>query len=189
MRKTRPDAILLNLPPDQQDRICDWLLEGVETDEGRDTSYRKVCEQIYLDFGVKTSETALRGFYQKVVAPKRLRRAADAAEEFGEDLQAEGGQFERAALAILKQKFFEVAACDRVDVEQLLAFGSFLSGQQKLTLKREELKLSRDKFLAQIKTKIDAGIDALFAEIEGNPEAEALITRLREIVNREVQAA
>src|SRR5581483_5053400 len=113
MSKPRSDAKLLNLPAKKQDRICDWLREGVGP-KG-DTSYATVKATIESEFGVVTSTGALVEFYRQVVAPRRLRRAAAAADSLGKTAKQIGASFEAGTMAALQQKAFEILAQDRTD--------------------------------------------------------------------------
>ena len=140
MGKPRSDAKLLNLPAEQQDKIADWLLDGVETEDGLTTSYKAVAAQVYLDLGVKTSVGALYEFYRQVCAPRRLRRASVAAEQFA-GVVNEGADFAAPTIALLRQKAFEILAADKTDPKELLAFFGSVLDQQKLELKTRELDL------------------------------------------------
>jgi len=185
MSKPRSDSKLLNLPPEAQDRIYDWLTEGVDGD----TSYETVAEQIYLDFNLRTSRSALGVFYQKVCAPRRLRISANAAQSMAEVAKAHGVEFEAGALAGCQQKAFEIMASDRPDPKQVIAFYGALLETQKLAFKREALALQRDRFRAVVSKKIDLGLEELYAEIKGNKEALALFERMKACVKKGVEGA
>lgn len=163
MAKVRSDATLLNLPADQQDLLAGWLLDGVETDTGRDTSYGAVMTKLYEDLGVKTSTGTLSAFYQRVCAPRRLRIAAAAAGQFVEDAEADGRTFGAATKRLVKQKFFELAASDRVDPKDLIAFGQLAADFDRGELKRRDqeqkadaLQIQRDRLQVLIEKNADA---------------------------------
>ena len=139
--KPRSDSVLLNLPQAQQDQIADWLLDGVETDEGRDTGYKTIAQQIYLDLGVKTSPSALVGFYQRVCAGRRLHRASAASENFIAEAEGRGLHFAEASKLAAKQKFFELMASDSVDPRELSTFAEIVAGFERSDIKRRELEL------------------------------------------------
>jgi hypothetical protein len=52
----------------------------------------------------------------------------------------------------------------------------------KLQLQAAKQAIEREKITAAAKTKIEAGLDALLAEIQGNPKAMALFNQLKEAV-------
>ena len=148
MAKPRSDSKLLNLPPEAQERIYVWLTEGVGDESS--TSYAAVREQIYLDYSLRVSKSALALFWQKVVAPRRLRLASEAAKGFTSVARGLGTNFEEAALAACQQKAFEILASEDPDPKDIFAlFGSVLDAQ-KIALKREELSLKKDVF--EVKT-------------------------------------
>jgi len=184
MAKPRSDAKLLNLPEQDQERIYTWLTEGVDGD----TSYEKVAEQIELDWNFKVSKTALFEFYRKVVAPRRLRAAAIAAEAVA-GVAREGHSFEEAAIAQVSQKAFEILAMDRPDPKEVVAFMGLTLEAQKIALKREDLALQRDRFRSSITKKIDLGFEELHEEIKSNPEALELFERMRTIIQKGVSEA
>jgi len=148
MAKPRSDSKLLNLPPADQERIYTWLTEGVGDE--RSTNQRDVAEQIYLDFGIKTSNAALTEFWRRVVQPRRLRAAAIAAEAVA-GVAREGHAFEEAAIAQVSQKAFEILAMDRPDPKEVIAFMGLTLEAKKLNLKAQELS-ARSEFT---KVKID----------------------------------
>ena len=142
MSKPRSDSVLLNLPPEQQERIYTWLTEGVDGN----TSYSTVAEQIYLDFNIKTSVTAVGNFWNKVVAPRRLRLSAQAASSLKEVARGTGEDFEEAALAACQQKAFELLAGPNPNPKEVIAlFGSVLEAR-KIRVKQDALELLKKKY-------------------------------------------
>lgn len=187
MSKPRSDSKLLNLPPEAQDRIYTWLTEGVG--EASDTSYAAVREQIYLDYNLRVSKTALGSFWSKVVAPRRLRASASAAQGLAEVANGQGVNFDAGALAALQQQAFELVASPEANPKTVIAFFKASLAAQKLALQREDLALQRAKFKAAIAKKIDLGLEELFEEIKGNKEAAALFERMKACVRKGVETA
>ena len=58
----------------------------------------------------------------------------------------------------------------------------------KLLLKRQDQKMERDKFAAAMKSKIEAGLDALFDEVKNNPEALELFGKFKSVVTKATAA-
>lgn len=54
----------------------------------------------------------------------------------------------------------------------------------KLNLAKTKHQLDRDKLSAATKSQIEKGLDALLAEIQGNPKALALFKQLQEVVSK-----
>lgn len=144
MDKPRSDAKLLNLLPHQQEQIVVWLTEGVG--DNRDTKQEIVLEQIYQEWGVRSSKAALTHFWRKVVAPRRLRQSAQAAGAVIESAEGSGMIFEGAAREALRQKTFEILADPDTDAKTLAVFYGLMQEGQKLQLKREEVEISKAKF-------------------------------------------
>ena len=187
MSKPRSDSKLLNLPPEAQDRIYTWLTEGVG--DAADTSYAAVKEQIWLDYNLRVSRTALGSFWSKVAAPRRLRASANAAAGLVDVAKGHGVAFEEAALAACQQKAFELSASEKPDPKEVIAFFGLVLEAQKIALKKEDLALQRDKFKATVAKKIDLGLEELYAEIKGNKQALELFEKMRAIVKKGVEAA
>jgi len=116
MRKTRSNAILMNLPQTQKDKLNAWLLAD---------PYRKVQELIARPapdgFGRKVSLAAISGYYKKAMPPflENIRddRAIAAAQlsvgEAGkEDLKA-------ATLDALRCRLFRLSLNDSSDTNEL----------------------------------------------------------------------
>lgn len=142
MSKPRSDSVLLNLSPEQQEQIYAWLTEGVDGN----TSYETVAEQIALEFNLKTSITALGNFWNKVVAPRKLRISAQAASGLAKMARGSGVDFEEAALAACQQKAFEILASPNPNPKDVLAFFGSVLESQKIGLKREDLGLQKKRF-------------------------------------------
>jgi hypothetical protein len=151
MKKPRSDSKLLNLPAHQQDRIRDWLIEGVG--DGGDTSYSKVKEQIHLDFGISCSVSALTDFYQRVCAPWRLRQAADAADALPETAGGLMAHWDESSKALIKQHYFQLLASKNPDPKQLVLFASQVADFARGDLEREKLRTVRQRAAVSARLK------------------------------------
>jgi hypothetical protein len=105
MRKTRSDAILLNLPEDQQAKLAGWLLNGVPYHEAR--------VLVEKEFGLSLkSLDPFKNFWREVCQPALLARRARAhstAEQRAEEAKRNPGQFDLATLDAIKQKAYEIS--------------------------------------------------------------------------------
>ncbi len=146
--KPRSDSVLLNLSPDQQDLIASWLLDGVETDDGRDTSYKAVKAKIWLDLSVKTSEASLCDFYRKVCAPRRLRIAVAARDGFVEGLEAKGVNFTTANRQLAEQQIFEMLAVGDIQPRALDSLNNIVASIDKGAFKTKDQE-QKDRALDQ----------------------------------------
>ena len=102
-RKPRSDAKLHNLPLEQQQELCEWLLSGMP--------YVAVRAAVLKEFNVGTSTGALHDFYHSFCAPELLRRRAEAvstADAIAEEAAATPGKWDEAVIDKLKQRVFEM---------------------------------------------------------------------------------
>lgn len=111
MRKTRSDAVLLNLPEEQQAQLADWLLSGVP--------YHRAQVLLKDEFGVELrSQRAFCGFWEQVCVPLLLKRRSQAvgtAEEVAKAASEQPGRFDQATIDALKQKAFELSISPQAD--------------------------------------------------------------------------
>ncbi len=172
-RKPRTDAVLLHLPMDQQKQLCEWLLDG-------GLGYRAAAAAMEKEFKVKTSATAVFDFYHTVCAPELLRRrsvAASTAEDIATEAQAAPGKWDDAAIDKLTQFVFEMMLNPHADPKAVKSVYG-------LVLKARDQDIAKAKLEAATKSKIEQGLDALLAEIQGNPAAMAIFTELKEVVSK-----
>ena len=69
----RRDDVLANLPPDQRERLNQWLTDGLTYTQLRD----RILQPPPVGFGVSTSESALRRYYQKKQLADQLAEVDD----------------------------------------------------------------------------------------------------------------
>ena len=105
MKKPRSDAILLNLPEEQQAKLADWLLSGMPYHEAR--------VLVEKEFGKSVkSLSAFAEFWCAVCQPallSRRSRALGAASVRAEAVRLNAGEFDIATLDAIKQKAYELA--------------------------------------------------------------------------------
>jgi len=105
MKKPRSDAVLLNLPEEQQAELAQWLLTGMP--------YHEALVMVEKRFGVKLrSLDCFRKFWNEVCAPMlmvRRNRALGTAEQRAEAAAITPGQFDAATIDAIKQRAYELA--------------------------------------------------------------------------------
>ena len=154
----------------QRDEIVNMMADGV--------GYREILDWLQVECGVKSSAAALTNFYKKVVAPiLDERRAYNAAR--AEAIVANVGavDWDAASLELLRMGTFKMLSSPDFDPETVEKF-------VRLQLKGRDQDLAKAKHGEAIKSKIESGMDAMFAEIKGNPQAEKLFKQLQEVVSK-----
>lgn len=141
MRKTRPDAKLLNLPEDQYQTLVDWLLAGLP--------YREVKRRLAEEMSISTSDAALSKFWSTCCGPAllaRRQRAVSMADEIAEAVAARPGEFDAATVDALKQKAFELAINPQADPRDVKGLFMLVLKARAQDIDREELRLAQDRF-------------------------------------------
>ena len=167
-RKPRADSKLDNLTPESRVlELRDLLLSGASQQE---------CKQwLAKECGVTTTGDALTRFWKKHCLPI-VRESRQLAAVKAEGILADRAtDWDAATLELVRQVSFEMMSGQRTDPKVAEKF-------IKLILKADAQEQSREKLKAATKTKIEEGLDALFAEIKGNKKAEALFAQLQEVV-------
>ncbi len=142
--KPRSDAILLNLPADQQSLLAGWLLGGL--------GYQQAQARAGREFGVKASLKVFSNFYRVVCLPILQSRRADLLKASKSFQPASGGQ--AGALAqptweVLQQKVFELALEPELRVAELKALCPLLLRARQIQLREQELEHHRLKLAQQ----------------------------------------
>jgi len=191
MRKPRTDSTLDYLPDDQGEQLMEWILGRVP--------YRAIVTRMQEEYGVVTSIRALSAYWRKWGAEHWKARRQDAlamARDVVADARATPGQFSEAALEAIEQKVFALALDPESSAREVKGLAQILMkrGDQEIRkrdqdLARERLADSRERWRESLKSAIDRGLDALYEDIAGNPEAEALFERLRAAVGKSVAEA
>jgi len=172
-KEVRADAKLKNLPADVLDTL--WRLRNPEED-GEKLTLEAVLVELKNTQGIEVSISTLSEFYKWLRFKRRMesgRRITDQVmEQMRRDPSMTLDQMHAAA-----QFVFTNATMDEDDPKTYIALA-------KLSLQRDQQSLDREKMTAATRNKIDAGLDALFEEIKGNPRAEKLFAELREVVSK-----
>lgn len=179
-KKARSDATLKSLSTSQQEEVSAWLTE-------ENLSYEDTRARLGERFGVFVrSDSTLSDFYHSVALPWKYARARNAATELAALKQ---GEFKPAMLMRIEQLAFEIATSNRVDVKALKSFVKMLTDSEKVELQKGTLRLAIDKFREQVKTEMEKGLDALFAEVKDNREALALYQKFKAAALKGVEDA
>jgi len=184
MRKPRTDSELDYLPDEQREQLMDWILGRVP--------YRQIVALLKDNYKVSTSLSAVSRYWRKWGAEHwkaRRRNAIEMAAAVADEARAAPGQFSEAAASAIEERVFAIAMDPNGDGKDLKDLATILiKGRDQQIRQRdqeialERLALDREKYREAIKSAQDRGLDALFVEIEGNPEAEALFHRLKAAV-------
>lgn len=177
-RKPRSDSKLDALNPEQQERLAEWLtIENL--------SYAAARERVREEFGVSTTASALAGFYSRFAAPWKYARARGEAESFAALME---GQFDAASIKAARQLAFSALTSPQPDLQAAKALLKIVGDSAKLTLAERKLTLDAEKFRQLVKTEAEKGLDALQAELKGDPVALALFEQMRARVMQTLEA-
>lgn len=167
-RKPRADARLKNLPAARQESIADYA---------RTHSLDDTVAWLRAD-GVATSSGALSEFLSCWRLKVQLDRNASAAERLITTLRAASPQLDPVALQTAGQAFFTALAIEQQDPK-------VWSATQQIELRREALKLERDKFQAAreaAREAVEESAAAKSGKLDAETKAEILAAIDRKLV-------
>lgn len=122
MRKTRSDAVLLNLPEEQQAQLAEWLLSGMPYHEAKVLAEK--------EFGISVKSLASFGsFWSAVCQPAllaRRRRAAGSAEERAAEMRRNPAAFSAATLDAIEERAFEMSQSPQTPAKDVKAMMTLL---------------------------------------------------------------
>lgn len=169
-KKPRADSKLDSMPESRVMELRDGMLSG--------WSHEECKSWLASECAVTCSGSALTAFYKRHCVPI-VRESRQLAAVKAEAIVAEAGRtdWNAGTLELVKQVSFEMMSGQRTDPKTSEKF-------IKLILKADAQDAAREKFKAATKTKIEEGLEALFAEIKGNRKAEALFKQLQEVVSK-----
>jgi hypothetical protein len=181
MRKTH--AILqTKLDEARQAQLADWLIGGMK--------YHEAVPVIEKEFGLKLGggwKRQLGDFWQSVCVPQLLRRrhqAVTTSEEIATEAKSRPGQFDAATIDALKQKSFELSINPGANPKDVKALFSLVLKAREQDEHAQDREHDLKKWQAAQKTKIEAGLDALFEEVKHNAEARDLFQRFKAAVTQ-----
>lgn len=175
MKQPRADAKLKNLPEEAQEAL--WRLRHPSEGEDRKplTMEELQCE-VPLRYGFTVSLGSLSEWHNWYALKQEMNNAQARAEQLRAQM-AQSGSFTAEQIERAGQVYFMSQAVGASDPKTFFLMA-------KIGQNREQLSLDRDKLTSATKGKIEAGLDALGAEIKGNPRAEKLFAELREVVSK-----
>jgi len=182
-RKPRSDSKLAKLSGAQAEQLWAWMRSGA--------SYKTIVELVKSEFQVETSTRALSEWWEdraEQESRELILRASNVADRVGEEYAQKIPQLEKAIKGSLMNSVFEAVAtgADPKRIESLMNMVAAIT-QGELTKAR--LQLDLEKFRESIKTQQEKALDALFAEVRGNKQAEQLFLKFRDAVRGAVQEA
>lgn len=139
-RKPHANAVLLNLPMEQQAALCEMLLGGI--------SYRAAVVAMQDEWKVKTNTDAVFNFYHDICMPELQRRRAVAvstADSIVDDAKETPGQWDEAALEKLGQYALELMITPGVDPKAVKATFTMLFKKDEAKRAQEKAQMDRDK--------------------------------------------
>jgi hypothetical protein len=170
-KEIRSDAKLKNLDAEALEDL--WRFRNPEKG-GKKLKMEAILVEIPLRYGFTVSSGTLSEFYSWL----RLKRRLDAAKERAEQARlelAKDPSLTPEDLQRVAQTVFTAESIEAKDIKGYVAIA-------KLRLQSEKHELERAKLASASKTKIEAGLEALFQEIKGNAKAVKLFNELKEVV-------
>lgn len=189
-RKWRPESVEARIYASAQARALANGMDDAEADaEALEAVFRVmswlyskpqklVVSMIEEDYGVDTSPAALTGFWQRFVTPflaEKGMRSGALARRLSETVDQDG--VVKAVLGEIKQRTFEVLSTPNPDSSEVAKLGKLI-----LTARGQDME--KEKIENSMKSKIEIGLDALFEDIKGDDQAEALFEALKEAVSK-----
>lgn len=177
-KKVRADSILGTLTPDRQAEIAEHL---------RTHTLAESKAWLAAD-GIRISINSLSEWLSSYRAKQVFARAESSATEFRDWMASDFPDLSEAELDRRAAIWFQSEAMKGGDAETYLAFATarHKAEMDKLKLEQRERGMAqeREKWLAAQKTKIEAGLDALYQEIKSNAEARDLFQRFKAVITK-----
>ena len=169
-KKPRSDSKLDSLPESRVLELRDGLMSG--------WSHEECKSWLALECHLTCSGSALTNFYKRHCVPL-IRESRQLAAVKAETIVDGAGRtdWNTATMELVKQVSFEMLSGQRTDPKVAEKF-------VKLVLKADAQTQTKDKAKELAKSKVDAGLDAMFAEIKGNKAAEAAFKSLQEAIKK-----
>ena len=137
-RKPRADAKLRNMPPNQRTALADWLVDG-------GLSYAEAKVKLASVYRVKTSIGAIANFYATECWNLRFRQAKGEADRVKELIAEEHPDFDKATLAALSQRVFDMSIAKDGSPKDILTLATVIGDSRRLEIEEKKLKLRREK--------------------------------------------
>lgn len=170
--KIRSDAKVWHYTDEHFVAVVEWLWSGVPL--------RKVPDLIRKDLKLPPAKVPSFGRlsefwsdYRPLYVAARRREAIRSAQPLQAEIAGSPLNLQQATIDALSQWAFELATEQNCDPKAVKGIFGILHKDQQLRLDREKLSASQ-------RSKIEAGLEALRAEIEGNPKALAAWNQMKE---------
>lgn len=175
MKQPRADAKLKNLPEEAQEAL--WRLRHPsEGEERKPMTLEELQCEVPPRHGFTVSLAALSEWHNWYALKLNINNAQERAEQLRAEM-AQSGSFTAEQIERAGQVYFMSQAVGEGDPKTFFLMA-------KIGLQREQQTLDRDKLTSATRSKIEAGLEALFQEIKGNARAEKLFAELKEVVSK-----
>lgn len=179
--KPRPEAILLNLPEEQEEALASWLLAGLP--------YHLAKARLKSDFGVEVkSLSSFTGFYNQRCAPRmqaRLQLAMKTAQKLFNEAKKNPDAVNAATAVLLRTRAFEILQNPAADPKQVSNLVKLLLDSKKQELANKQLGLDQAKF-DLFKRKADR-LDEIEAKAKELQAAGGMSAETLEIVEKQLK--
>lgn len=140
--------------------------------------YANAREKLEQDFGIRISVAGVADFWQWWHLRRRYRSYDSTAANVQELLRKQNPNLSAEQLREVGQAIFTSEAINQENVQAFVALS-------KVRLAERKLEHDIEVFRTNLKSKLEAGLDALFEEIRGNAKAEEIYHKLRETLEAE----
>lgn len=176
----RGDAKLKKLPEDRQREIWERLNAPGET-------LAKVAAWLRED-GISVSGQTLSEFYSWFAWKEKMRVAEANTQNFQELIAQRMPELSKEKVAEFASIHFQLEAVRKDQPDIVLAFQTAEHRAKMDVLNFEQrnqrLAFDKEKFENEVRADIDKGLDALYAEVKGHPEALELFNRFRAVITK-----
>ena len=177
-RKPNPRSPLNRLPEDRAAEVADYA---------RAHTLNQTVGWLARN-GLKTSHTALGRWLKRWSLQQRFMAAESSANRFRDWLAKSFPKLSQKELDRRAGLMFQFEAVESGDAKTYLSFvtARHKSKMDRATLDQRERAMTQDreKWLAAQKSKIEAGLDALFREVKDNTEARELFQKFKVVVTQ-----
>ena len=179
-KKPRSDSKLKNLPQEEQEAL--WELRttpqvplDVEEPEGamRPFTQRELQVEIPLRHGFTVSAGSLSEWESWFQLKQDFAHSVRRAEEAKLQYLAANPDATPEALMAVGQMIFTNKSMQEGDVAAFVKLSTLME-------RRKAREFDEKKFQSSLKSKLEAGLDALFEEIKGNAKAEHIFAELKD---------
>ena len=184
----RSDSKLKNLPRETLDEL--WDLKFPADAEQKPLGLVEICGVIRDQYKIEIGKSAVGEFYQWLEVQRRMWARESLIDQVKEII-ARDASLSPEQVRKAGQRLFMADGILEKDVRKFAAAadleGADYRAAQKdreIDLRKEANAIARDRLTAATRSKVEAGLDALFEEIKGNPKAVELFEAIRQLVKK-----